>query len=73
MEFDGASYVTFAYDGKIIGNVTQNSRGHGAKPLFFDVPFYLIMDFMIGEAGSWSGPVQPRTLFLRLGLCSAHT
>ena len=53
VEFDGTSYVTFAYDGKVIGNVTKDTRGHGAKPLFWDVPFYLIMDFMVGEAGSW--------------------
>ena len=63
VEFDGASHVTFAYDGKVIGSVTKDSRGHGAKPLFFDEPFYLIMDFMIGEAGSWSGPPNAKTVF----------
>jgi len=63
VEFDGASQVAFAYDGRVIGNITRDSRGHGAKPFFSDVAFYLIMDFMIGEAGSWSGPPDVATVF----------
>ena len=43
VEFDGSSHVSFAYDGKVIANITRASRGHGANPLFTDVLFYLIL------------------------------
>ena len=63
VEFDGASHVAFAYDGKVIANMTRNSRGGGPKPMFSDVPFYLILDFMIGEAVSWAGAPNAKTVF----------
>ena len=64
VEFDGESHVAFAYDGKVIGNITRETRGHRPYPNnFTDVPFYLIMDFMIGQASSWSGAPKASTVF----------
>jgi len=70
VEFDGVSHVAFAYDGKVIANITRETRGRGPTQFFSDVPFYLILDFMIGQAGSWSGAPGASTIFpayLRIG------
>jgi hypothetical protein len=63
VEFDGVTHVAFAYDGKVIANITRDTPGRGPKQFFSDVPFYLIMDFMIGEADSWSGAPKASTIF----------
>ena len=48
----------------ILSSLTAHRTSRkGGQPLFFDVPFCLIVDFMVGEAGSWSGPPNAETVF----------
>jgi hypothetical protein len=35
VEFDGESHVAFAYDGKVIGNITRETCGHMHRPILF--------------------------------------
>ena len=54
----GPSHVAFAVDGVVTLNSTASSA---AKPLFWDVPWYLILNTAIG--GGWPGPPTPDTAF----------
>ena len=53
VEFDGANFVAFAFDGTVYSNVTN------AK--FFDVPNYMILDTSVGSRRA--GPPNASTTF----------
>ena len=54
----GVSHVAFALDGRVMLNITQGTR---PSPVFWDVPFYLILNTAIG--GGWPGSPNASTVF----------
>jgi beta-glucanase (GH16 family) len=52
------THLAFVYDGQTVLNVSVSSP---SKPLFWDMPFYLILNTAVG--GSWPSPVSDRTVF----------
>lgn len=54
----GPSWVAFAFDGVVQRNITLSDV---PKPVFWDVPWYLIINTAIG--GGWPGPPNASTLF----------
>lgn len=54
----GKDYLAFVVDGKTMTNVT---RSDAKKPLFWDMPFYLILNSAVG--GKWPGPATEQTVF----------
>ena len=52
----GVDHVAFVLDGEVQINIT---RGTTPAPVFWDVPFYLIMNTAIG--GGWPGPPNATT------------
>ena len=58
-----ADYVAFVVDGKVLTN-NSASRGNATAPLFWDMPFFLILNTAIGgSTGTWAKAPTADTIF----------
>jgi beta-glucanase (GH16 family) len=65
VEYDGKSSMKFALDGKVYKTVTDTTRSaHMEKTMFFDVPYYFILNTAVG--GGWPKPPSAKTAFLHI-------
>ena len=55
-----ADYLAFVVDGQTIVNTSTTSP---AKPLFWPMPFFLILNTAIGGEGTWASPPSSDTTF----------
>ena len=55
----GLHHVAFVLDGQVMINITRG--GSSPEPMFWDVPFYLILNSAIG--GGWPGEPNATTVF----------
>merc|ERR1712118_649387 len=63
VEYDGVSFVKFAFDGVIYKTVTNHTRSHPGlqQAVLFDVPYFIILNTAVG--GGWPKPPDEGTIF----------
>ena len=61
VEYDGAGAVAWALDGVPYYNLTARAAAGAPAPLFFDAPYYVILNTAVG--GPWPAPPDAGTAF----------